>query len=249
MKVDVKPNEEKSEVELKIEATAEELAPYVKDATKKLSKEKSIKGFRPGKAPVEVVEEVFGIGRLLNEVIDKAVPRFFVEAVMDKKIEAIDRPSVAVDEVGRDKGLKFTATVAVIPEVKIGDLESIEIEKKEVKIKDEDIEKELTALAKMRSKFIDVARPAEKGDTAVIDFKISMNGVAMEGGESKDHPVHIGEGHFVPDFEDKLVGIQAGDEREFKIKFPEDYNKNNLGGKEAEAWVKARWCKREWCRR
>ena len=83
MKVDIKPNQEKSEVELKISASADDFAPYVKDAAKKLSKEKSIKGFRPGKAPVEVVEEVFGTGRLLNEAMDRAIPRFFIEAVLD----------------------------------------------------------------------------------------------------------------------------------------------------------------------
>jgi trigger factor len=239
MKIDVKKDVENSEVELKIEASADELKPYLNDAAKKLSKEKSIKGFRPGKAPVEVVEEVFGLGPVLNEVVDRAVPRFFVEAVMDEGIEALAQPSIAIDEISKDKGLKFTAKVAVLPQVTLGDLSKIEVEKRSAVVSDEDVEKELQNLAKMRGSFIDVARPAEKGDTVKLDFKISVNGVPLEGGESKDHPVQIGEGHFVGDFEDKLIGIQAGDVREFKIKFPEDYKKNKLGGKEADAWVKA----------
>ncbi len=240
MKVDIKPNQEKSEVELKISASADDFAPYVKDAAKKLSKEKSIKGFRPGKAPVEVVEEVFGTGRLLNEAMDRAIPRFFIEAVLDNDIDAIARPKVAVEEIGRDKGIKFTATAAVLPTVTLGDLSKIEIEKRTVEVTDSEVDKELERLAKMRSSALEVARPAGKGDTIVVDFKISVGGVMLEGGEGKDQTVQLGEGHFVPDFEEKLVGIAAGDVREFKIKFPEDYKKGNLAGKEAEAWVQAK---------
>jgi trigger factor len=239
MKVDVKKDIEKSEAEIKIEASAAEIKPYLVDAAKKLSKEKSIKGFRPGKAPVDVVEDVFGLGRLFNEVADKAVPRLFVKAVIDENIEALAQPSIAIDEISKDKGLKFTAKVAVLPQVTLGDIGNIEVEKRNVEISDKDVEEELMRLAKMRSSYIDVTRPAEKGDTVKLDFKISMNGVPLENGESKDHPVQLGEGHFVGGFEDKLVGIQAGDVREFKIKFPEDYKKESLRGKEAEVWAKA----------
>ena len=240
MKVDVKRDIEKSEAELKIEVSADELKPFLNEAAKKLSKEKSIKGFRPGKAPVDVVEDVFGLGALLNEAVDRAVPKLFVDAVMDEDIEALAQPNIAIDEIGKDKGLKFTAKVAVLPQVTLGDLNEIEVEKRRIEVSDKDVETELSNVAKMRSNYIDVARPAEVGDTVKLDFKISINGVSLENGESKDHPVQIGEGHFVGDFEDKLVGIQAGDVREFKIKFPDDYKKDNLGGKEADAWVKAK---------
>jgi len=240
MEVEIKRNEEQSEIELKITATVEDFAPYVKDAAKKLSKEKSIKGFRPGKAPVEVVEEVFGPGRLLNEAMDRAIPRFFVEAVLDNDIDAIARPKVAVDEIGRDKGLRFTATVAVLPTVTLGDLSKIEVEKRAVKVTEKELETELERLTKMRSTYLEVARPAVKGDVLIVDFKITTGGVMLEGGQGKDQQVHLGEGHFVPDFEDKLIGIAAGDVREFKIKFPVDYKKRNLAGKEAEAWVQAK---------
>lgn len=240
MDVEIKQDQEKSEVELKISASADDFAPYVKDAAKKLSKEKSIKGFRPGKAPVEVVEEVFGQGRLLNEAMDRAIPRFFVEAVLDNDIDAIARPKIAVGELGRDKGLKFTATTAVLPTVTLGDLSKIEVEKHTIAVTDQDVDKELERLAKMRSTYLDVARPAIKGDVVIVDFKISIGGVVLEGGQGKDQMVHLGEGHFVPDFEDKLVGIAAGEAREFKINFPADYKKNNLAGKQAEAWVQAK---------
>lgn len=240
MEVEVKSDNEQSEVELKISTTAEEFKPYIKEAAKKLSKEKSIKGFRPGKAPVEVVEDVFGSGRLLNEALERAIPRFFVEAVLENNIDAIARPKVAVDEIGRDKGLKFTATAAVLPTVSLGELSKIEVERRPVEVTEQEVMKELERLAKMRSTYINVARPAAKGDAVIVDFKISRGGVVMEGGQGQDQMVHVGEGHGIPDFEEHLVGMSAGDVREFKFKFPDDYKKNNLGGTEAQAQIKAK---------
>src|SRR3989338_2794080 len=218
MDVEIKQDKEKSEVELKISASADDFARYVKDAAKKLSKEKSIKGFRPGKAPIEVVEEVFGQGRLLNEAMDRAIPRFFVEAVLDNGIDAIARPKIAVGEIGRDKGLKFTATAAVLPDVTLGDFSRIEVEKHFIEVTDQDVDKELERLAKMRSTYLDVARPAIKGDMVIIDFKISIGGVALEGGQGKDQVVGWGEGCFVRVLEDKLTGRPAGGVHNFILK-------------------------------
>jgi len=239
MEANVTRDNEKSKATLKISVTAEELAPYLRKAAAKLSRDNPVKGFRPGKASVEVVEEMFGRERLLNEAAARAVPEFFVRAVLDHGVSALDRPAVTIDTLDREKGLVFTSTVAVLPKVTLGDLSSIKVEKKLVEVKDEDVSKELSYLAKTRSTFIDVARPAEKGDTVTVDFRVSLNGELMEGGESKNHPVHVGEGHFVPDFEKHLVGIQAGDEREFAIEFPDDYAKQELRGKKAQAYVKA----------
>jgi trigger factor len=138
-----------------------------------------------------------------------------------------------------EEGVSFTAKVDILPKATLGDIKSIKVERKKVEVNDKDVERELNVLAKMRSDYIDVARPAQKGDSVSIDFKVSVDGKVIEGGESKNHPVHIGEGHFVPGFEDKLVGISAGDEREFEIEFPKDYGKKEWGGKKASVWVKA----------
>ncbi|MEX2055085.1 MAG: trigger factor, partial [Candidatus Andersenbacteria bacterium] len=162
-----------------------------------------------------------------------------VEAVLGEEIEAISRPAITVTTLSEQEGLTFTATVSVLPDVTLGDISAITIEKRASSVSDADVDKELKYLAKMRSTFIDVARPAETGDTVTLDFKVSMNGTLLEGGESKNHPVHLGEGHFVPDFENKLVGIQAGDTREFTIGFPADYAKADLKGKTADVWINA----------
>lgn len=239
MKVKVNKNKEGSETELKIAISGEELAPYIKKAAEKLSREKALRGFRPGKAPVNVVVEAFGEQRLLNEAVEKAVPHFFVQAVLDNNIDAIARPSITVDKLGREEGLAFTAKAAVLPEVTLGDVSAITVEKKVINVSDEDVEKELNFLAKTRSTYLDVARPAQKRDTITVDFKVLMGGAVMEGGESKNHPVHLGEGHFVSDFEKNLIGIKAGETREFEMGFPEDFAKKALRGKKAHAQVVA----------
>ncbi len=245
MQVEISKDKEKSEVELKISVSPEELKPHLKEAAKQLTKDKPLKGFRPGKAPISVVEEALGKERLFSEALDKAVPKFFVKAVVDNDIDALARPSVTVEELDAEKGLKFTAKVAILPEVTLGDFSSIAVEKRKVEVADKDVEKELEYVAKMRSEYLDIARPAQKGDTVITDFKIMMNGVTIENGESKNHPVNIGEGHFVPGFEEKIIGISAGDEREFVITFPDDYAKENLRGKKAQVWTKAQAVKKQ----
>ena len=226
-------------MELKISASADELAPYLRKAAAALSNEREIKGFRPGKAPVDVVEKLFGTERLLHEALDRAVPKLFVEAVLDHDIDALARPNITIEHSGRNEGLTFTARVTVLPQVQLGDLAKITVERRPVTVPEEDIDRELQQLVKMRSTFLDVARPAQHGDTVKVDFRISQGGAVMEGGEANEQAIHIGEGYFLPEFEKKLEGIAAGDEREFAITFPEDYGHKELTGKTAQAWVKA----------
>jgi trigger factor len=239
MDITVTPKTETSQVELKIAATADDLKPYLEKAAQKLSSDSPLKGFRPGKAPLKMAVEAYGTDRVLNEAITKAIPHFFVEAVMAKNIEALGRPVTAIEAAGLSEGLRFTATVDVLPNVTLGDPKTLQIEKRAVTVTDEDLNKELTYLAKSRSTFLEVARAAQKGDTVTVDFVVSQNGSPLAGGESKNHPVHVGEGHFVPEFEDKLVGIRAGEEREFTITFPDDFGNKELRGQKAEARVKA----------
>ena len=239
MQIDITRNKEKSEATVKISTTRDELEPYLREAAVRLTKGKPLKGFRPGKAPLKVVAEAVGHERLFNEAAQTAVPKIFVRAILDKDVDAIARPAVVINELSEENGLTFTATVVVLPEVTLGDFGSLTVTKRSVEVTDEDVEKELVYLAKTRSTHLDVARPAQEGDTVTVDFRILLNGELMEGGESKNHPVQVGEGHFVPDFEKNLLGIKAGDTREFNIEFPDDFAKKKLQGKTAQARVKA----------
>jgi len=239
MKTDVKPLPDSSQVELTISVPAEQIKPFLEKAAAEISKEKPLKGFRPGKAPVKVVAENVGHEHLLQQALDKAVPHFFVEAAVANDVEAITKPNVAIKQASLDKDLEFTATVDVLPEIKLGDPSKITAKRRPVTVTDKEVEKELEYLAKGRSNFLDVARPAKEGDTVTVDFDIQVDGKTIEGGSSQQHPVPLGEGHFVPDFEKGIIGISVGDERVFDVAFPEDYAQEILRGKKATARVKA----------
>lgn len=237
MEVTVTPKKETSQAEISITVSAHEFKPYLEKAAKKLSTDNTIKGFRPGKAPVATVAEMFGGDKLLHEAMDLALPYFFVQAALDKGIEAINRPAITVEELGFDVPFRFTAVVDVLPEVTLPELKKIKAEKREVKVEDDVVEKELKHLAKMRSTYLEVARPAKDGDVVTVDFTVKMDGVVMEGGTSKNHPITIGEGAFVPDFEKGLLGVVANDKRQYPIAFPDDFSNQALRGKKAEVEV------------
>lgn len=233
-----------SQVELTIFVTPEELEPYLDQAAKSLSKNHPINGFRPGKATLEAALKVFGRERVVNEALEKGIPRWFVQAVLEHNIDALGRPATSLTQADIDKGVSFTATVDVLPEVKLGNPQKISVESRPVAVTDDDVTQELTILAKSRSTYIDVARPAQLGDTVIADFQVLVNGQPLEGGASQNHPIQLGEGHFIPDFENKLQGISAGDEREITMKFPDDFAQAALRGREAQARVKAREIKK-----
>ena len=237
MQVEVTRNGEASEATIKIAASAEELQPFLRAAAKKLSAARPLKGFRPGKAPLRVVQEALGSDRVLNEALEGAVPRLFVRAVLDENIEAIDRPKVAIERMSEADGLTFTATVSTLPAVTLGDLESLRVVAQSIEVTDAEIAHELLRLARTRSTFLEVVRPAQNGDTVTVDFLIYLQGELMEGGESKNHPIHLGEGHFVPDFEKRLLGSRPGEAKEFPLTFPVDYARESLRGKQAQAKV------------
>lgn len=239
MHVKIIPKKETSQVELEVAVPNAKFQPFLKRAAAELSTHHPLPGFRPGQAPINIVASSLGEERLLKHAMDLALPHMFIRAIIKNKIDAIGRPSISVQELGMDKDLRFIATVSVMPIVTLADPTTLKVEKREVEVKDEDMDAELQYLAKMRSTFLEVPRPAEKGDTVLTDFRVEMDGVVMDGGESKNHPVHIGEGHFVPDFENNLIGIQAGEERKFEINFPVDFARKEYQGKKAQVVAKA----------
>lgn len=239
MEVKVTEKIEKSQAELQISIPARDFKPFIEKAARTVSTDSPIKGFRPGKAPVEIVAKTHGQERLLKSAMDRALPHFFIEAIVQKHIEAINRPSITIDELGLAAPFRFTAIVDVMPRVTLGDPTSVIARKQEATVDEERVEKELRYLAMMRSTSIEVARPAQEGDIVVTDFRVTMNGSLIEGGESKQHPVVVGEGHFIPDFERNLKGIRAGEKREFTVIFPNDFPREEMRGKQADVGLVA----------
>lgn len=239
MEVTITPKSEASQAQLAVTVPANEFKPYIERAAKKLSTDTTIKGFRPGKAPINVVADMFGRDKLLHDAMDLALPYFFVQAALDHNVEAINRPAITVEELGLDTPFRFTAVVDVLPEVTLPNLKKISVEKRAVKVEEENVDKEINHLARMRSTYIDVVRPAQDGDVVTVDFTVKMNGEVMEGGTSKNHPITIGEGAFVPDFEKGLLGLSAGEKKTYPIAFPDDFANESLRGKNADVEVMA----------
>lgn len=237
MQVKVTPKKATSQVEINITLPAVDFAPYIKQAAKNISKEHPIAGFRPGTASIEVVKKHVGEQHLLTHAMEAALSKLFVRAVIENSIEAIGRPAIAVEQLGFDTDFRFTATVAVVPQVKLGDAKTLKAAKRAINVTDADITQELTYLAKLRSTQLEVPKPAATGDTVIVDFDVRLNGQPIEGGSSKNHHIHLGEGHFIPDFEQKLIGAKAGENRQFPVTFPADFASEEYRGKAADVSV------------
>ncbi len=237
MDITVTPKKERSEAEIVVQASPQEFQTFIDRSAKKLSEHISIKGFRPGKAPTQLVIDAAGADRVLHEAMDEAIPYFFAKAAIQENLEVVHRPSISVEEIGLDTPFRFRAVVEVMPDITLADPSTLSIQKREVSVTDDQVDAELKHIAKMRAPLAQVSRDAAKGDIVTVDFQVKIDGAVIEGGESKNHPVSIGEGRFVPGFEDGLIGAKAGEDRTFSISFPEDYAKQELRGKQAEVFA------------
>ncbi len=234
MKFDIK-NLPQSEIEILFELDPSEWGEFINEARKELSNNLKINGFRPGHAPKELAEKEIGLGKILEKAADLAVKKTYVDLITEKNIEAIGAPNIQVLKVAPDNPFEFKAKVAVMPEVKMGDYQKIAKKtkpqkKEEIKVEEKEVNEAVKWLQKSRTKFITVSRPAQKGDRVEIDFTAKKDGQLIEGGESKNHPLILGEGHFVPGFEDNLCGLASGAEKKFSLVFPENFSAKELAG-------------------
>lgn len=225
---------EKSTVKITITLDAAEWSAAQQDAYNKTKGKYALPGFRKGKVPMKVLENAYGKGLFFEDAINESFPKYYFE-ILEKEpsIEAVARPSLDVDKIGED-GVTLVATVAVKPEVKLGEYKGIKFEKVEYNVKDADVEDALKRLQERNSRLVAVeGRPAEKGDTVVIDYSGSVNGVKFEGGTAEKQNLELGSNSFIPGFEDQVVGMNVGEERDISVKFPEDYHAEDLKGKDA----------------
>ena len=213
---------EKSRVALTIEVGAEEFEAAVNKAYLKMRGKMNIPGFRPGKAPRKMIESMYGAEVFYEEAVNAVLPDAYESAVDEQKLEVVGYPQVEVESVGKE-GAVFKCTVAVYPEVELGQYKGLEAVKAEVKVMAADVNARLKEMADRNSRLVAVERAVKKGDTANIDFEGFDNGVAFEGGKGDAFDLEIGSGSFVPGFEDQLIGMKAGEEKDIDITFPENY--------------------------
>jgi len=221
----------KSQKEITVEISVEEMEKYMSEALDRLSRGVKINGFRQGKAPKDIVRRQIGDFTIFEEASRIAIEDSYLKIVRDNKMEPLGQPRAEITKAALGNPLEYKIVVSVMPEVKLGDYKSVSGKMKVAKIKDEQVEEELKVLQKKRSNYITEDREARKGDRVEIDFEARIGGVKIEGGESRNHPLVIGSGKFVPGFEDELIGMRKGDVKEFDIIFPENYHKKELAGK------------------
>ena len=229
---------EKSQVAVTVEVTAEEFEAAVQKAYLKMRNKIRVPGFRPGKAPRKMIEKLYGEGVFYSDAVDAALPDAYTQAIGSSGLDVVGYPEVEIvdDQIGKD-GFTFKATVAVYPEVELGQYKGVSAVKEEVKVTADDVKERLNQMAEREARLVSVDRKVKKGDTAVIDFEGFDNGVAFEGGKGENHELEIGSGSFVPGFEDQIIGMKAGEEKDIDITFPENYTKD-LAGKQVVFHVK-----------
>jgi trigger factor len=224
---------------LTVEVDAETFSNALDEAFKKVSKQVNIPGFRKGKVPRGMFEQRFGVESLYQDALDILLPEVYPQAVEEAGIDPIDRPEIDVEQIEKGKNLIFTAKVVVKPEVKLGEYKGLEVEKMNAEVSEEDVDAEIKTLQERHAELVVKEEGAvENGDTVVIDFEGFVDGEAFEGGTAENYTLEIGSGSFIPGFEDQLVGLEAGGEKDVEVTFPEEYHAENLAGKPATFKVK-----------
>ncbi|OKL38272.1 trigger factor [Domibacillus mangrovi] len=224
---------------LTVEVDAETVKKGLDTAFQKVVKTINVPGFRKGKMPRPLFEQRFGVESLYQDAIDAILPEAYGNAIDEAGIDPVDRPEIDVEQFEKGKPFIFKATVTVKPEVKLGEYKGLEVEKESTDVTDEDVQNELQGLQKRHAELVVKEDGAvENEDTVVIDFEGFVNGEAFEGGQAENYSIVIGSGTFIPGFEEQLIGMKTGEEKEVEVTFPEEYHAEELAGQPAVFKVK-----------
>ncbi len=222
---------EKNNAVFTVASDAAEFEKAVQQAYLKNKKDVYIPGFRKGKAPRQVIEGMYGREVFYQDAMDELAPEAFKQGVDEGELRVVGQPKIKDVNVTDDKCVEFTFDVILYPEVTLGEYKGIEAFKKQETVTDEAVDEEIKAVQKRNARMLNVERPAEMGDTVDIDYEGTLNGVPFEGGTAKGHSLELGSNSFVPGFEEQVVGMSAGDEKDIEITFPENYTEE-LAGKD-----------------
>lgn len=225
---------EKNMAKLTIETSAEDLEKAIEKAYQKQKKQISIPGFRKGKVPRQIVEKMYGKEVFYEDAANELIPDAYDKALEECEEDIVSSPKIEVTQIEAGKPFVFTALVALKPEVKLGNYKGVTIDKIDTEVTDEEVDAEINKERENNARNITVEdRPVKDGDMTTLDFEGFVDGVAFEGGKGENYPLTIGSGAFIPGFEEQLVGAEIGKEVEVKVTFPEDYQAENLKGKDA----------------
>ena len=231
---------ENSQVKLEVTIETDKFEEGMQKAFFRNAKHFNVPGFRKGKAPRNIVERYYGESVLYEEAFNIVVPEVYDEVIKENNIEAVSNPDIDITQIGKGKDLIFTAIVTVKPEVKLGKYKGITVEKKDYPVTEEHIQEHLNEMASKNARIITAKEGAEAkmGNMTVIDFAGTIDGVPFEGGTAEKYSLELGSNSFIPGFEDQVVGMKVGEERDIKVKFPDNYFSTELAGKDAVFHVK-----------
>ncbi|UEX90999.1 trigger factor [Staphylococcus ratti] len=219
---------------LQVTVPAKEVDKALDQAFKKVVKQINVPGFRKGKVPRPIFEQRFGVEALYQDAVDILLPKAYSNAVEEAGINPVDQPEIEVTQIEKGKEFKFDATVTVEPEVELGDYKGLEIEKQDTELTDEEVEETIKQrLEAMADMVVKEDGKVEEGDTVNLDFDGYVDGEQFEGGQADGYDLEIGSGMFIPGFEEQLVGLQVGEEKDVEVTFPEEYHAEELAGQPA----------------
>lgn len=239
MSIKIEKTEKNNELKLEFTIESKKFDEGMKKVYAKSARYFNIPGFRKGKAPMAMVEKQYGPEIFYEDTFNEIVPEEYERELKENNIDAVSRPEIEIKQIGKGKDLIFTAIVQTKPDVKLGKYKGIQLKKIEYNVTDEDIEHELGHMADRNSRLVTVEdRAVENGDITVIDFEGFVDGKAFEGGKAENHELTIGSNTFIPGFEDQIIGMKTGEEKDINVKFPEEYFSEELKGKDATFKVK-----------
>ncbi len=228
----------KSQVEITVTILPEDYKKELEAAAIRLSERAAIKGFRPGKAPYEMVKQQLGEIKILEEALEKIVQHTYFSIVKDEKLDAVGTPKISVEKMAPGNELVYKATVALLPKVTLADYKNIKVEKKKAEIGDKEIGDTLENLRKMQPKEVLKNGAATKDDKVVVKMEMFIDNVPVEGGQADKHQVYLSEPHYIPGFAEQLVGLKKDDEKQFTLTFPKDHYQKHLANKDVDIKVK-----------
>ena len=225
---------EKNMAKLTVEVSQEQFQDAMKKAFNKNKNRFNIPGFRRGKAPMSMIEKMYGEGVFYEDAADEAINATCMDAMNESGLDIVSRPEVTVEQIGKDKPFIYSALVAVKPEVTLGEYKGVEVQKADAEVTDADVEAELKRVQDQNARLVTVEdRPVADGDQTVIDFEGYVDGETFDGGSAEDFQLTIGSHAFIDTFEEQLIGKNIGEECEVNVTFPTEYHAKELAGKRA----------------
>jgi trigger factor len=230
----------KSELEINVTVTPADYKKQLENATKRVSAKVNVKGFRKGNVPLDVLIREVGEMTILQEATNEIIQNTFLEIIKKEELETVGSPKIDVEKIAPNNDFVYKATVALLPKIKIVDPKSIKVKRVEKEITSKHVDETLETVRKMQAKEIVKDNEATADDKIVVDMDMFLNKVPVDGGQSKDYQVYLNEPHYVKGFNEELVGLKKGDEKEFSLKFPKEHYQKMLAGQKVDFKIKVK---------